>query len=87
MMEQWQAQPTDLHPAEPSQVLRVARAASVLLVHCVVVGCEESGRLSVDVAAAVPTVTRQAHELVDELLVGLTRASGVGAAVAGAPRQ
>ncbi|MDP8960508.1 MAG: hydrogenase maturation protease [Actinomycetota bacterium] len=76
-LEDWQAQLADLHLAEPSRILRLARAAGVLPAHVLVVGCQPGTcddleeRLSAPVAAAVPIVTRQVRELVAELLVEL----------------
>lgn len=76
-LEEWRAQYADLHLAEPSRILRLARAAGVLPEHVLVVGCQpetcedfEEG-LSRHVAAAVPIVTRRVHELVGELLAAV----------------
>ena len=73
-LEEWRAQIADLHLAEPSRLLRLARAAGVLPEHVFIVGCQpetceefEEG-LSAQVAAAVPVATRRIHDLVDELL-------------------
>lgn len=76
-LEEWRAQFADLHLAEPSRILRLARAADVLPEHLLVVGCQpqrceefEEG-LSRHVAAALPVATRRVQELVDELLAEL----------------
>lgn len=75
--EDWKAQIADLHLAEPSRILRLARAAGVLPEHVLIVGCQpetceefEEG-LSRHVAAAVPVATRRVQKLVDELLLQL----------------
>ncbi len=76
-IEEWRAQIADPHLAEPSRLLRLARASGVLPERVVVLGCqpqacEEFGQgLSPHVAAAVPVATRRVHELVDELLLKL----------------
>jgi hydrogenase maturation protease len=76
-IEDWQAQWADLHLAEPSRILRIARAANVLPDHVLLVGCQpkscedyEEG-LSEQVTAAVPVAARRVRELVEELLVDL----------------
>ncbi len=76
-MEEWQTQLAELHLAEPSRILRLARAVGVLPERFLIVGCEpetceefEEG-LSLHVAAAVPVATRRVQELVDELLLEL----------------
>lgn len=76
-MEEWQAQLADLHLAEPSRILRLARAADVLPEHVLVIGCQpercedfEEG-LSEVVAAAVPSAAHRVHEAVADLLVEL----------------
>lgn len=76
-MEDWRDQLANLHLAEPSRILRLARAAGVLPGHALVVGCQpetcddfEEG-LSRHVAAAVSIATRRVRELVEELLVEL----------------
>lgn len=78
-LEEWRAQFADLHLAEPSRILRLARAAGVLPAHVVVVGCQpemcddfDEG-LSLHVAAAVPVATRRVQDLVDDLLVELAK--------------
>ncbi len=64
-MEEWQGQYADLHLAEPSRILRIARAADVLPEQVLVVGCQPATceefhqGLSPDVAAAVPIVTQR----------------------------
>lgn len=78
-MEEWQAQLADLHLAEPSRILRLARAADVLPEHVLVVGCQPERTedfdecLSERVAAAVPTAARRVRELMRELLAELSR--------------
>ncbi len=72
-IEDWRTQIADLHLAEPSRLLRLARASGVLPERVVVVACQPQGcegfgeGLSPPVAAAVPVATRRVHELVDEL--------------------
>jgi hydrogenase maturation protease len=73
-MRDWQAQYADPHLAEPSRILRVARAAGVLPNDVVIVGCQpercddfEDG-LTPCVAAAVPIAAAHVHDLVSELL-------------------
>lgn len=72
--DEWRAQLADLHLAEPSRVLRIARAAGVLPPQVLVVGCQpgscedfEEG-LSEAVAKAVPVAARRVRRLVDDLL-------------------
>lgn len=72
--DEWRAQLADLHLAEPSRVLRIARAAGVLPPQVLVVGCQpekcedfEEG-LSQAVAQAVPVAARRVRGLVDGLL-------------------
>ncbi|MDP9068459.1 MAG: hydrogenase maturation protease [Actinomycetota bacterium] len=83
-MEEWQGQYADLHLAEPSRILRIAQAASVLPDHVLVVGCQPATcedfheGLSADVAAAVPIATGRVHELVDEILSELGRRDEIG---------
>ncbi len=73
-LEEWHQQVADLHFAEPSRVLRLARALGALPDHVLVVGCqpqrcEEFGEgLSRRVAAAVPIATHRVRQIVDELL-------------------
>ncbi|MDP8930534.1 MAG: hydrogenase maturation protease [Actinomycetota bacterium] len=76
-LEDWRAQIADLHLAEPSRLLLLARASGVLPERVLVVGCQprtfedfEEG-LSPQIAAAVPVAARRVHELVDELLLEL----------------
>lgn len=76
-LEDWHAQLADPHLAEPSRILRLARAAGVLPEHVLVVGCQaescdhfEEG-LSRHVASAVPIAARRVHDLVQELLLEL----------------
>ncbi len=77
--DEWRAQVSDFHLAEPSRVLRLARAAGVLPEHVLLVGCQphtcedfEEG-LSTHVARAVPVAARRVIDLACELL---TRTSG-----------
>ena len=72
--DEWREQLADLHLAEPSRVLRIARAAGVLPHRVLVVGCQpekcedfEDG-LSPSVAAAVPVAARRVGELAAHLL-------------------
>ncbi len=57
--DEWLAQLSDMHLAEPSRILRIARAAGVLPEHVLVVGCQPetcedfAEALSAPVAAAV----------------------------------
>ena len=74
--DEWRAQLADLHLAEPSRVLRIARAAGVLPPQVLVVGCQpgscedfEEG-LTSSVAEAVPVAARRVRQLVDHLLSG-----------------
>jgi hydrogenase maturation protease len=74
--DEWRTQLADLHLAEPSRVLRIARAAGVLPPQVLVVGCQpescedfEEG-LSPAVAEAVPVVARRVRRLADDLLAG-----------------
>ena len=76
-LEDWQAQIADLHLAEPSRLLRLARAGGVLPERVLIVGCQpetceefEEG-LSPSVAAAVPVATGRVQKLVEELLLEL----------------
>lgn len=73
-MEEWQAQLADLHLAEPSRILRLARAAQVLPESVFVVGCQpercedfEEG-LTRRVAASVPIVSDRVREIADVLI-------------------
>lgn len=75
-LEDWRAQCADLHLAEPSRVLRLARAAGVLPARVLVVGCQPetcdfNEGLSHHVAAAVPVAIRRVRELVEEVLLQL----------------
>lgn len=81
-MGEWQAQYADPHLAEPSRILRVARAAGVLPDDVVIVGCQpercddfEDG-LSASVAAAVPTAAAHVHDVVSKLLDRVDPRSG-----------
>ena len=74
--DEWRAQLADLHLAEPSRVLRIARAAGVLPPQVLVVGCQpescedfEEG-LSPAVADAVPVAVRRVRRLVADLVTG-----------------
>jgi hydrogenase maturation protease len=72
--DEWLAQLSDMHLAEPSRILRIARAAGVLPGHVLVVGCQPetcedfAEVLSAPVAAAVPVVAERVRELVAEAL-------------------
>ncbi len=74
-LDDWAAQIGDLHLAEPSRILRLARAVGVLPERVLLVGCqpqtceEFEERLSRHVAAAVPIATRRIQELVGQLMV------------------
>ncbi len=77
-LEEWQAQIADLHLAEPSRLLRLARAGGVLPQRVLIVGCQpetceefEEG-LSPSVAAAVPVATGRVQKLVEGLLLELS---------------
>ncbi len=76
-MEEWQAQFADPHLAEPSRILRLARAVGALPDHILVIGCQPGTcddfeeRLSQPVAAAVPIATRRVHQVVNDLLAEL----------------
>jgi hydrogenase maturation protease len=94
--DEWRAQLADLHLAEPSRVLRIARAAGVLPAEVFVVGCQpqtcedfEEG-LSAVVAEAVPVAAFHVRRLVDHLMSDGLQPRGVaGTAVreaAGCPR-
>jgi Ni,Fe-hydrogenase maturation factor len=72
-----------MHLAEPSRILRIARAAGVLPEHVLVVGCQPetcedfAEALSATVAASVPVAAERVRELVAEVL---TTCSSAGAA-------
>jgi hydrogenase maturation protease len=72
--DEWLAQLSDMHLAEPSRILRIARAAGVLPGHVLVVGsqpetCEDFAEvLSAPVAASVPVAADRVRELVTELI-------------------
>ncbi len=77
-LEDWRAQIADLHLAEPSRLLRLARAGGVLPERVVIVGCQpetceefEEG-LSPSVSAAVPVATGRVQKLVEGLLLELS---------------
>ena len=81
--DEWRAHLADLHLAEPSRILRIARAAGVLPPQVLVVGCQpetcddfDEG-LSRAVAQAVPVAARRVRALVDDLLSGAVAAGGV----------
>lgn len=88
-LEQWRAQLSDLHLAEPSRVLRLARAAGVLPGHVLVVGCQPQTcedfeeALSIPVAAAVPVAARRVRELAAEFLDRLQQCGRRGGALGG----
>lgn len=90
-LEQWSEQLSDLHLAEPTRILRIAKAAGVLPDHVCVVGCQPltcetyDEALSAPVAAAVPIAIRRVQELVVELH-GLIRKPADHAEVAAARR-
>lgn len=89
--DEWRAQLADLHLAEPSRVLRIARAAGVLPPQVLVVGCQPQAcldfeeRLSEAVAEAVPVAARRVRRLVEDLLSDPVR-SATGA-LTGAEEQ
>jgi hydrogenase maturation protease len=72
--EEWREQLCDLHLAEPSRVLRIARAAGVLPAQVFVVGCQPQTcedfdeALSRHVAAAVSVAAGRVRELVTEMV-------------------
>jgi hydrogenase maturation protease len=72
--DDWRAQLSDMHLAEPTRVLRIARAAGVLPEHVVVVACQPEScedfeeELSRHVAAAVPVAAERVRDLVTEAL-------------------
>ncbi len=72
--DEWLAQLSDMHLAEPSRILRIARAAGVLPGHVLVVGCQPqtcedfAEVLSAPVAAAVPVAADRVQELVAEVI-------------------
>jgi hydrogenase maturation protease len=80
--DEWLAQLSDMHLAEPSRILRIARAACVLPEHVLVVGCQPetcedfAEVLSAPVAASVPVAAERVRELVLEVL---TTCSSAGA--------
>ena len=85
--DEWRAQLADLHLAEPSRVLRIARAAGVLPPQVFVVGCQpascedfEQGLTAV-VAEAVPRAVAHVRRLVHELRAPSSSAAGSAAAV------
>ncbi len=71
--DDWLAQLSDMHLAEPSRILRIAQAVGVLPTQAVVVGCQPEScedcdeTLSPSVAAAVPVAARRVQQLVAEL--------------------
>jgi hydrogenase maturation protease len=86
--EEWLAQLSDMHLAEPSRILRIARVAGVLPGHVLVVGCQPetcedfTEALSATVAAAVPVAADRVRELVAEVI---TTCSSGAAALHGTP--
>jgi hydrogenase maturation protease len=72
--DEWLAQLSDMHLAEPSRILRIARAAGLLPEHVLVVGCQPetcedfAEVLSAPVAASVPVAADHVRELVDEVV-------------------
>jgi hydrogenase maturation protease len=76
--DEWLAQLSDMHLAEPSRILRIARAAGVLPPHVLVVGCQPetcedfAEALSQPVAASVPLAAERVRELVDEIITPCT---------------
>jgi hydrogenase maturation protease len=87
--DEWLAQLADMHLAEPSRVLRIARAAGVLPGHVLVVGCQPetcedfTEVLSAPVAASVPVAADCVRGLVAELMT--TCGSAGAAALSGTP--
>lgn len=71
--DEWLTQLADMHLAEPSRILRIARAAGVLPERVVVVGCQPESCddfdevLSRHVEAAVPLAAQRVRDLVMEL--------------------
>jgi hydrogenase maturation protease len=86
--DEWLAQLSDMHLAEPSRILRIARAAGVLPAHVLVVGCQPetcedfTEVLSAPVAASVPVAADRVRELVAEIV---TCSSARAAALHGTP--
>ena len=86
--DDWLAQLSDMHPAEPSRILCIARAAGVLPEQVLVVGCQPgtcedfAEMLSAPVAAAVPVAARRVRELLAELI---TRRTATGAPLVKTP--
>jgi hydrogenase maturation protease len=82
--DEWLAQLSDMHLAEPSRILRIARAAGVLPGQVLVVGCQPetcedfAEVLSPRVAACVPLAADRVRELVVEV-VATDGSAGVGA--------
>ena len=81
----WNARFSNLHLAEPSRVLLLARALGVLPERVLVVGCQPEAwegygeELSPSVRAAVEVAATRVRELADEL-VGCSPSADVGAA-------
>ena len=75
--DEWREQLSELHLAEPSRVLRIARAAGVLPAQVFLVGCQPQTcddfeeTLSPHVSAAVPVAAGRVHELIVELTVAV----------------
>jgi hydrogenase maturation protease len=82
--DEWLAQLSDMHLAEPSRILRIARAAGVLPGHVLVVGCQPEACLdfaevlSRPVAASVPVAAERVRELVTELITTCRSAATPG---------
>jgi hydrogenase maturation protease len=71
--DEWRAQLADLHLAEPTRILRIARAAGVLPEQVLVIGCQPetcedyAEGLSRHVAAAVPVAAKRVRDVLTEL--------------------
>jgi hydrogenase maturation protease len=78
-VDQWRAQFSNLHLAEPSRVLLMARAAGVLPARVILVGCEPQTceEYSQTLSSPVQTAVAVAAARVRELLAGAAIA-GVG---------
>jgi hydrogenase maturation protease len=80
--DEWLAQLSDMHLAEPSRILRIAGAAGVLPGHVLVVGCQPetcedfAQVLSGPVAASVPVAADRVRELVAEVITTCSSAGG-----------
>jgi hydrogenase maturation protease len=88
--DEWLAQLSDMHLAEPSRILRLAGAVGVLPEHVFVVGCQPetcedfTETLSESVAASVPLAADRVRGLVAEVLT--TCSSAAAAALPGTSR-